>query len=161
MQQDQASFCHLKGLLCTRNKLIALNKKMCYQNASQTVRNGPGFTAGWLIWLVYRWYFYLLESFTQDVVDSAMSLGVLVYKTLCTLFLWSKRSWSDAVPKDKAVMSPLANQMEPVPLFSSIASASQFLVRLKYVEQTAPPRDWAESTHNSQTVFSRPGKFQQ
>lgn len=36
MQQDQASFCHLKGLLCTRNQLIALNKKKCYQNGSQT-----------------------------------------------------------------------------------------------------------------------------
>lgn len=63
---------------------------------------------------------------------------------LCT---WSKRSWSDAVSKDKAVTSPQVNQMETVPLCSSIATASQFLARLKHVEQTAPPRDWAESTH--------------
>lgn len=146
MQQDQASFCYLKGFLCTRNKQIALNKKKFYRNASHTVRNGPGFTAGWLVWLVYLWYFYLLVGFLPG---------------LC-LFLptRSKRSWSDAVPKDKAATSPLVNQMEPVPLCNSVTSASQFLVRLKYLEQTAPPRDWAEGTHTL-SVFSRPGKFQQ
>lgn len=63
---------------------------------------------------------------------------------LCT---WSKRSWSDAVPKEKAVTSPQDNQMETVPLCKSISSASQFLVRLKYMEQTSPPRNWTESTH--------------
>lgn len=79
MQYDQASFHQHKGLLHTVNKLIAVNKQKHYQSASQTMRNGPGFTAGWLVWLFCWWYFYLLLGFMQNVMDAATSLHVLAH----------------------------------------------------------------------------------
>lgn len=134
MQHDQASFCHLKGLLHTRNKLIALNKMKCYQNA---------FLTDYEKWT----WFYCWAACLAGLLVIFLFTGGFYRESggFCHVFVCScvpgAKGVGQMLSPDKAVTSPEVNQMETVPLCSSTAAASQFLARLKHMEQTAPPRD--------------------
>ena len=90
---------------------------------------------------------------------------------LCT---WSKSSWSDAVPKDKAFTSPQVKpqqmsegQMETVPLFLQPLLLQLYPQRIPGSRQAKirgtnySAKELSGKHSHSQTVFSGPGKFQE
>lgn len=167
MQYDQASFRHQKGLLHTRNKLIAINKQKHYQSASQTVWNGPGFTAGWLVWLFCWWYFYLLLFFMHNMMDAAVSLHVLVYLEQKKLVRCCPQRQGIFIPHQVNPHQMSEGQMETIPLFLQPLLLQLYTWQIPTSHQakirgTNCSAKWLSRKHShSQTVFLQPGKFQE